>query len=39
MCPAPVNTGEQRGYIIPIGGGELVIIILREFSRAMAISR
>jgi cyanophycinase len=22
MCPAPVNDGDQRGYIIPIGGGE-----------------
>ncbi len=22
MCPAPVNDGDRRGYIIPIGGGE-----------------
>jgi cyanophycinase len=22
MCPAPVNDGNSRGYIIPIGGGE-----------------
>ncbi|WP_430428691.1 cyanophycinase [Parasphingorhabdus sp.] len=34
MCPAAVNQGDQRGYIIPIGGGEdkdLHPTILRRF--------
>jgi cyanophycinase len=34
MCPAPVSEGDNRGYIIPIGGGEekeLDPIILRRF--------
>ncbi len=34
MCPAKVNEGQQRGYVIPIGGGEERLdspIILEKF--------
>lgn len=34
MCPAPVSNGDDRGYLIPIGGGEekeLDPVILRKF--------
>lgn len=34
MCPAPVNDGNSRGYIIPIGGGEEKLsnpVILERF--------